>query len=182
MRGFPYVPSLAGIRSIFTRRRGGLIKPSVLIGTYTDDELADIIQAVPIHRLSDSRSIAAAKAISLAVQTALAESTVDLVAASFVPAPSLEIADVTIATFTGYAQVVNATVPAPFLDLVNGGWSIAVPATFTCTGSAIMNVIYGYVLQTAVPTIWQSGLLPIPLNVTTAGQGIPITILVNEQP
>ena len=169
-------------RNVESHRVRGIIKPTVLIGHYTENDLADIIQAIPIHRLSDSRSLAAAGVIAGLVRTHLASCTLDLVKASFVPAPNLAIGGLTIADFTGYTQVTVVSPAAAFIDLVNGGWSIAIPGTFTCSGTAISNTIYGYVLQDSVPNIWQSGLLPSPLSVSQAGQAIPITVLVNEKP
>ena len=160
-------------------RDGWLARLGLKAEIVTQEEVRRRIREGMRHHVSDTQTNVQLYATMLAVQTALAMSTVDLVQATFAPSPTLVIGDLTIATFTGYTQVSNATVPAPFYDLVNGGVSIAVPATFTCTGTAIGNTIYGYVLQTAVPAIVQTGLFEEQLTVNMNHQAIPISILVN---
>jgi hypothetical protein len=131
--------------------------------------------------LSDTQTLVQKYATMVAVQTLLANCTVDLVAASFAPSATIVIGSLTIATFTGYAQVAITSPAAPFYDEVAGGVSIALPATFTCTGTAVSNTIYGYVLQTATPAIVQTGLLAAPIGINAAHQAIPLTVVVNLQ-
>lgn len=151
----------------------------------TDEEVARQIRCVPMHRqsLGDKQTIAWCLAEATLVQTALALSTVDLVAAAFIPGPLLVIGDLTVATFTGYAQQSIVTAPAPFLDQVNGGVSIALPGnTFAQSGTGTINTIFGYVLQSATPTIVQTGVFPTPVVMNKAGKAIPLSLLLNWQP
>lgn len=148
------------------------------------DDVVRQIQRVPKHMapLPDVQTTAFLLAEAALVQTALALSTVDLVAAAFTPAPALVIGSLTLATFTGYAQQSITTAPAPFIDQINGGVSIALPGhTFAQSGTGIDNTVFGYVLQTAGGVIVQSGVFPAPIVMNQAGKAIPLSVLINWQ-
>ena len=163
------------------RSDGRLIWPDLRVEVVTQEEVRRRCREGMRHHLSDSQTTVQKYATMVAVQTLLANCTIDLVQAVFSPSPALVIGSVTIADFTGYAQVSIVAPTAPFYDAVLGGVSIALPATFTCTGSAVSNTIFGYVLPTAGPAMVQSGLLAAPIAVNTAHQAIPINVLVNLQ-
>ncbi len=105
-----------------------------------------------------------------------------LVINSFTPSLSLELADVTLATFTGSTPLNAGTGVQPVLlnPLTNqyeirikepaGGWS------WICTADpATPETVYGFILtDTADTLLIGSGLVDTPVEISAAGQGLEI--------
>lgn len=114
---------------------------------------------------------------TLAAATALH---VHLAAAPFVPSLDLTLGDLTEATFTGSAAKLCGTGTQPiFYDGVDGLLTIQMkePAggfLFECTADPVSpETIYGiYLTDTADAVLWGSALLPAPVTIDAAGQGV----------
>jgi hypothetical protein len=103
----------------------------------------------------------------------------------FTPGPGLTLAQLTEASFTGYAAlsgapgaVVPFTNPLTGLQTINlpdpaGGWH------FSCTASTgLPQTIYGwYVTDSGVATLWGSALFITPITLTAGGQGIDVPLV-----
>jgi hypothetical protein len=137
--------------------------------------------ATPTNTLLDkTATLLAADATTLAAATALK---IHLAMASFTPSATLVIANVTEATFTGYAAL-NAGIGTQqeFVDPVTGNRIIQIldPAGglhWATTGATgLPMTIYGwYLTDNGNTTIYMSSLLPGgPVTLTASGQGIDV--------
>ena len=85
------------------------------------------------------------------------------------------LADLTIATFTGYASVVGLTFSASYIDVDGSALALGSDNVFVATGSAIGNVIYGYYLtDAAVANLLIAYALQTPVGIASAGQAIAV--------
>src|SRR5262245_40946180 len=105
---------------------------------------------------------------------------VHLASAAFTPSPTLTIAGLTEATFTGYTALVAGTgSQQEFLDPVTGNRVVQLnePAGgwhWATTGAVgLPQTIYGfYVTDNGTTALYGSQLFPTPITLTAAGQGI----------
>lgn len=118
---------------------------------------------------ADTASLAAATAMHL-----------HLAKASFVPGLDLILADLTEADFTGATAIALGTGAQPvFYDVATGNLSILLKPpvggfVWTCTADPVSpQTIYGcYLTDTADAVLWGAFLLPQPVSIAAAGQGI----------
>lgn len=123
---------------------------------------------------ADTGSIAAAAAPKL-----------HLAMSAFTPGPGLTLAQLTEATFTGYAALAGAPgVVVPFVDPTSGLQIVQLPDPaggwhFSCTGATgLPQTIYGwYVTDSAGVTLWGAQLFTTPVVVTAAGQGVDVPLV-----
>lgn len=135
---------------------------------------------IPTKALLDSMAVSLSTDAAFLAEVALVE--VILLKAPFVPLPSTLIADLTLADFDGYAAIpVSSATAQVFTDpntgeqiiqLVEpaGGWH------WETTGNTnLPQTIYGFgVTNDAGTDLWGSDLLPAPIILTAAAQGVDI--------
>lgn len=118
-----------------------------------------------------------------ALQTALANSTVDLYSNNVSPSKNNTVVDFTIATFAGYTQQTIVAVPAPIFDQVNGGISLVLPANlFAFVGPGIGQSVYGWILRTMGGVLIAAGNFDSPVQMIQNGDAIPLQLLLNFVP
>jgi hypothetical protein len=87
--------------------------------------------------------------------------------------PLTALADLTVATFDGYAPVVGATWDTPYVDTDGSALVFGDSQTIVATGSMTPNTIYGYaavnVGVTALEAAWA---FSSPIGVSKAGDGV----------
>lgn len=85
------------------------------------------------------------------------------------------LADLTIATFTGYAPVAGLAFSSPYIDVDGSALALGADNVFVATGSAIANVIYGYMLTDAgVANLQAAYALANPVGIGSAGQAVAV--------
>lgn len=89
--------------------------------------------------------------------------------------PTTVLADLTEATFDGYARVTLTTWGAAFLD-PNGNYadSVAPTGTFTLTGTTVLETITGVFVLDKDNVYMGAELLPTPIPLTSTGQQIVV--------
>jgi hypothetical protein len=135
---------------------------------------------VPTQALIDA--VAAAIAADEDALAAAAFLHVYLVSNNFVPGNGLVVDNLVKATFTGStAKVTTSATMQTFRDAQTGEWIIQIPEPaggwHWQTGDAVNlpQTIYGYALtNVGETTLWGTALLPSPILLNGAGQGIDI--------
>lgn len=78
--------------------------------------------------------------------TAIDDMSVRLFQNDLIPSPTTVIGDLTVATYTGYANQTAGSLGAPYKDALGNAIQEYDAVYFGATGSAIGNVVYGYYL------------------------------------
>lgn len=121
------------------------------------------------------------EAIGLDLQTFLAGSKVKLFQNNVLITVNTLKSELTVATFTGYADQTITATGDPVIDPINGGISITMPSFQWTTGdpTTVTNTIYGFWLETAGGDLILAGNFDDPINMTEPFQGIPLMITLN---
>jgi len=108
---------------------------------------------------------------------------VALVIAPFVPGAGIVLADLTLATFTGYAAIANTSaVILAYTDPATGEWIIEVPTpaggwhwqVITNTTN-LPQTVYGFaLLDNTGAIVYGTALLPAPVLLNAIGQGLDV--------
>jgi hypothetical protein len=85
------------------------------------------------------------------------------------------------ATFTGYAEVTLTTLPAPYPDGVNGGYSFNLPTVNFAVGASptVTNDIYGGWWETSVPALLVAFQMLDAWPMQFAGQALNLDWIIN---
>lgn len=104
--------------------------------------------------------------------------TMDLFQNDITPTPDTLIADLDVATFTGYAQVTLTTYSAPYLNAAGAGAILTPLAQFnTASPFTIGNVVYGYWIEDVDGLLVLAGRFP-NAPIAMAGVGDHIAALI----
>jgi hypothetical protein len=96
----------------------------------------------------------------------------DLYQNDFTPNDQTVLADLTVADFTGYAQVSLTTYVAPYTE-PDGKAVITTPqAVFASSGSAVQNVVYGWYVLDADGDLLAAGRFDDALNFSGVGDAV----------
>ena len=97
--------------------------------------------------------------------------------------PTLATADLTAieADFTGYAAITLTTLPAPYIDPVNGGVSFTIPTQQWNVSSTptIGDDIYGGWIEDVTGKLLMAWALNTPFAMQSAGQSLPLELTLN---
>jgi hypothetical protein len=101
--------------------------------------------------------------------------TVHLFQNDFTPTPDTVIADLTEATFSGYAAVVDPGWGAAFLNDDGNAQRLLNNAQFTQTAATITNTVYGYYVTDAAGTgLWWAERFATPVLMDAASRAIAV--------
>jgi hypothetical protein len=108
-------------------------------------------------------------------------STIDLFANNVLITSSTIASALTAPTFTGYAQQILTTTPAPVNDLTLGGFSIYLPSNvFACTTAPTApQVMYGFMLKDAGGNLIAAANFQTPIQIAAIADSVPLQVTLN---
>lgn len=113
------------------------------------------------------------------MRTALVMCEVNLFQNDYIPTPSTVLADLTVATFSGYApEVVAALLPA-YLDPAGGASAQIATIQFDHSGGGVSNVVYGFWVETAGGTLILVGRFEDGIPMIALGDSVPLDVKFN---
>lgn len=121
-------------------------------------------------------TVAAKKAVmnrAVAVGGPWAALTLHLYVNNVAPNEDTVVADLTQATFAGYAAVAALAFGTCYID-ADGNFKLSAPSEqFTATGIGVLETVYGYYLTDAAGTVLHgANLLDTPVPITQIGDGL----------
>ena len=99
--------------------------------------------------------------------------TVMLYQNAVVLSPRTAIADLTVATFVGYANVVGMAWSSPYIDVDGSALVFGTNQTIVCTSAATPNTIYGYALTAvALASLWAAFSFAAPIGIANVDDAV----------
>jgi hypothetical protein len=109
----------------------------------------------------------------IAATHVFAAPTVMLYQNAVILSPSTVIANLTVADFDGYANVVGMTWESPYIDTDGSALVFGANQTILCTGSTMPNTIYGYALvNVGVTALLAAYAFAAPIGISASGQAV----------
>lgn len=88
--------------------------------------------------------------------------------------PRTAVADLTVADFDGYANIVGATWDTPYIDVDGSALVFGASQTIVATGGTTPNTIFGYAaVNVGVTSLKLAWAFSEPVGVAQAGDGVP---------
>ncbi len=113
------------------------------------------------------------------LRTDLVNCEVNLFQNDYQPVPATVLADLTVATFSGYAaEVVAALLPA-YLDPIGGASAQIGTIQFDHSGGVVSNIIFGFWAENAGGDLIMVGRFENPIPMAALGDAIPLDVKFN---
>lgn len=115
------------------------------------------------------------------ISAALVNCKLKLYQNDFTPVQGTVIADMTVATFSGYAVKTIAALLASYLDPAGGASAQIATQQWDHNGGVIANTIYGFWLEDAsvVPVLVMAGRFDAPVPMAALGDSLPLDVKLN---
>lgn len=117
------------------------------------------------------------------LKTPYATGTMKLFKSALTLTEALVLADLTAieADFTGYAPIDLTTLPAPYVDPVNGGVSFTIPTQQWDVGATptVGNDIFGGWIETSGGALLMAWSIAAPFSMQSAGDSLPLELTFN---
>jgi hypothetical protein len=82
-------------------------------------------------------------------------------------------ADLTVATYVGYANVVAPAWETPYIDTDGSALVFSTNQTIVCTSNATPNTIYGWaLLKSDLSKLWAAGAFSTPIGIANPGDAV----------
>lgn len=113
------------------------------------------------------------------IRIALEDCEVNLFQNDYQPSAGTVVGDLTVATYSGYAEKVVAALLAAYIDPAGGASAQIATLQFDHSGGGVANMIYGFWVQTTGGALIMVGRFEEPIPMVVLGDAIPLDIKFN---